>query len=402
MAPEVIGAPLAPVFYVQTARHAEMNEQIVAVFERKINLFAASFGGDDLLAARPFDEFGNGRRREMRGFSKRFEEGLSDDVRLDLRAHRFGFGKFRHPFWISKARDAFHFRIHHRDAEAQRFSFSLCLCVSVVSYCVSRKDKLPFMNDVVLSSRSHPLLRIGRALCESKGRREHGLFLIEGRNAVEAALRHNWPMREVFALENETELSERAQGQGLNVRRASREWMAAMSDSLSAPPILAWGEIPLPIPFPVLPNGLIVVLDGIADPGNVGTIWRAADALGAARILVTQGTADVWNPKVVRGAAGSLFALPPVSLDDSSPTHIARALREQGFEIVRADAHGAVSLSEFVWPTRAALVLGHETRGVSGEFVGHSVTIPFRGSAESLNVAMAATIFLWQHSLSVE
>jgi len=258
------------------------------------------------------------------------------------------------------------------------------------------------MNDVVLSSRSHPLLKIGRALSESKGRREHGLFLIEGRNAVEAALGHKWPMREIFALESETELSARAQSQGFKVRRASREWMAVMSDSLSAPPILAWGKIPSPIPFPILARGLVVVLDGVADPGNVGTIWRAADALGAARVLATEGTADVWNPKVVRGAAGSLFALPPVSLKDSSPAHLAGALREQSCAIVRADAHGAVSLSDFVWPARVALVLGHETRGVSSEFVGQSVTIPLRGSAESLNVAMAATIFLWQHSLSVE
>jgi len=258
------------------------------------------------------------------------------------------------------------------------------------------------MNDVVLSSRSHPLLKIGRELHGSKGRREHGLFLIEGRNAVEAALKHNWPMREVFALENETELSARAQSQGLKVRRASREWMAAMSDSQSAPPILAWGEIPSPTPCPILPDGLVVVLDGVSDPGNVGTIWRAGDALGAARILVTDGTADVWNPKVVRGAAGSLFALPPVSLPVNSPSAIARTLGQSGFEIVRADAHGAVSLSEFVWPLRAALVLGHETRGVSSEFAGHSVTIPLKGSAESLNVAMAATIFLWQHSLSAE
>jgi len=258
------------------------------------------------------------------------------------------------------------------------------------------------MNEVVLSSRSHPLLKIGRALSESKGRREHGLFLIEGRNAVEAALGHHWPMREIFALEGETELSARAQLQGFTVRRASREWMAAMSDSQTAPPILAWGEIPSPTPLPLLARGLVVVLDGVADPGNVGTIWRAADALGATRVLVTDGTADVWNPKVVRCAAGSLFALAPLSLDDASPQNIADALREQGFEIVRADAHGAVSLSEFVWPLRAALVLGHETRGVSGEFAGHSVTIPLRGSAESLNVAMAATIFLWQHSLGAE
>jgi len=266
----------------------------------------------------------------------------------------------------------------------------------------SPKDKLETMNDVVLSSRAHPLFKIGRALHEAKGRREHGLFLIEGANSLEAALRARWPLREVFALESERELSARALSQGFSLRRASRDFLAGMCDSQSPPSLLAWGEIPRPISFPALPGGLVVVLNGVSDPGNVGTIWRAADALGARQILSTSGTADVWNPKVVRSAAGSLFALPPVSLLDNSPAAVARLLQQQEVEIIRADAHGDSSLAGFVWPARAALVLGHETRGVSGEFVGHSLTIPLVGSAESLNVAMAATILLWEHFSSAE
>ena len=158
--------------------------------------------------------------------------------------------------------------------------------------------------------------------------------------------------------------------------------------------------MPASTSHPTFADGLTVVLDGVSDPGNVGTIWRAAHALGAQQIVCVQGTADVWSPKVVRGAAGSLFALPPISLDDHSPSNIARLLREQNVAIVRADAHGENSLSQFDWPRRVALVLGHETRGVSAQFNGLSVTIPLPGSAESLNVAMAATIFLWEWSRS--
>ncbi len=250
----------------------------------------------------------------------------------------------------------------------------------------------------VLSSRAHPFLKIGRALHEAKGRREHGLFLLEGHNAVSAALEHNWPIGEVFALPSEVELSARAQSRGLKVHRATREWLGVMCDLQSPPPVVAWGEIPASVNEFTFQDGLIVVLDGISDPGNVGTIWRAAHALGASNIVCTQGTADVWNPKVVRGAAGSVFALPPVALKDDSPGNIARLLSEQNVGIVRADAHGESSLTEFNWPKRAALILGHETRGVSADFSGASVTISLPGSAESLNVAMAATIFLWQWS----
>ena len=253
------------------------------------------------------------------------------------------------------------------------------------------------MSPPVLYSRAHPLLKIGRSLRDSKGRREHDLFLIEGCNAISAALENRWPLREVFALEDERELSSQVQS-GLQVRRATRDWMAAMSDSQTAPPIIAWGELPPLVDDFEPENGLVVVLDGISDPGNVGTIWRAAHALGASQIIPTRGTSDVWNPKVVRSAAGSLFALPPLPLRDNSAKNIARLLREKAVQIVRADAHGATELTQFQWPGRAALILGHETRGVSEEFEGASVTNPLPGSAESLNVAMAGTIFLWQWS----
>ncbi len=180
----------------------------------------------------------------------------------------------------------------------------------------------------------------------------------------------------------------------------TRDFLGAMCESQTPPPVVAWGEIPSVVGDPKFEDGLTVVLDGIGDPGNVGTIWRASHALGATQLVCTRGTADVWSPKTVRGAAGSVFALPPVSLHDNSTANIGRLLREQNIEIVRADAHGTTSLAGFDWPKRVALVLGHETRGVSEEFVGASVTIPLPGSAESLNVAMAATIFLWQWSQS--
>ncbi len=253
----------------------------------------------------------------------------------------------------------------------------------------------------VLSSRAHPLLKLGRSLHDAKGRREHGLFLLEGANALGAALEHGWALREVFALEGESEWSARAVSRGLGVRRATRDWLGAMCEAPSPPPVVAWGEIP-PVQASVsFGEGLTVVLDGISDPGNVGTIWRAAHALGASRLVCTGGTADVWNPKVVRGAAGSLFALPPTTLHDNAPETVAALLRAQDVAVVRADAHGGTSLTAFNWPAYAALVLGHETRGVHPAFKGASVTIPLPGQAESLNVAMAATIFLWGWSLAV-
>ena len=253
----------------------------------------------------------------------------------------------------------------------------------------------------VLTSRSHDLVKKCRALQTSKGRRQHNAFLIEGENAVEAALDNNWPLQEILALPDETQLSDRA-AQSSHVVRVAATVMEAATDLRTPPPIIAIGTLPnLVEDFES--NGLILIIDGAGDPGNIGTMLRAADAAGASQILLTAGSADVYQPKIVRSAAGSLFALPPVPLSNRAPENIVELLRRKQIPIVTAQTRGGAGAFEFVWPRRCALVLGHETRGVSAAFeqAGAGVTIPVYGRAESLNVAMAATVlcYAWaQHS----
>ena len=248
----------------------------------------------------------------------------------------------------------------------------------------------------VLTSRSHDLVKKCRALHSNKGRRQHNAFLIEGRNAVEAALNHNWPLQEILALPEETELSERAAASSHAVMRAAPIVMEAATDARTPPPIIAIGTLPAPV-ADFENDGLILVIDGAGDPGNLGTMLRAADAAGANKVILTAGSADVYNPKVVRSAAGSLFALPPVNLADNSPAHIVKLLREKNIPIITAQTRDGADAFEFAWPRRCALVLGHETRGISLEFesAGTGVTIPVYGGAESLNVAMAATVLCY-------
>ncbi|MGK2859647.1 MAG: TrmH family RNA methyltransferase [Thermoanaerobaculia bacterium] len=140
-------------------------------------------------------------------------------------------------------------------------------------------------------------------------------------------------------------------------------------------------------------EGVHVVLDGIQDPGNAGTIVRLAAAFGASGVIATEGTADLFSPKAIRASAGAALSLP-----------IARAARAQlielcaafGIELFAAAAGGAELPSAL--PSRFALTLGSEGQGVSREIgaLATPVGIEMSGAVESLNVGAAAAILLWQ------
>jgi TrmH family RNA methyltransferase len=148
---------------------------------------------------------------------------------------------------------------------------------------------------------------------------------------------------------------------------------------------------------------MTLVIDGVSDPGNVGTLLRAADAAGTKNVIATSGSCDLYSPKVVRSAAGSLFSLQILNLENNSTESVAQWLQASEIPIVTAEAHGAANCYEMAWPQNCALVLGHERRGISPEFseiATHKTTIPIYGNAESLNVAMAGTLLLyaWRQS----
>lgn len=137
----------------------------------------------------------------------------------------------------------------------------------------------------------------------------------------------------------------------------------------------------------------LAVLDAVQDPGNVGTLIRAADALGASAVVVLPGTADPWSPKCVRAAAGAGFRLPVVEL---VVPELAGWCRSNGVPLLAASASGEPA-PRSADATDAALVFGNEGAGVSDavlEVCDRLVAIPQRGPADSLNVAMAGAILM--------
>ena len=140
---------------------------------------------------------------------------------------------------------------------------------------------------------------------------------------------------------------------------------------------------------------LVVVLDGVQDPGNAGAIVRAAEAFGATGLVFLKGTVSPYNPKAVRASAGSVFRVPLVADLEAGPARA--ALREHGLEVYAAAPSAAASLDEVSLRRACAFVIGSEGRGVSHEWMAGAagLRIP-TGGVESLNAAMAAGILLYE------
>ncbi len=145
---------------------------------------------------------------------------------------------------------------------------------------------------------------------------------------------------------------------------------------------------------------LVVVLDRLSDPGNLGTIVRSAEAAGVDVVVLTPGSVDVYSPKVVRSSAGALFHVPVVVAELD-------AVGAAGLEVVGTSSHGSaartvVPCTEADLTGRVALVMGNEAAGLPDDWVDAAgpirrwVTIPHRGRGESLNVAMATTLLVFE------
>lgn len=176
----------------------------------------------------------------------------------------------------------------------------------------------------------------------------------------------------------------------------SDEVMAAMSDTETAPGALAVLPI-VPRPWPDAP-GLVVILDAVGNPGNLGTILRAAAAAGADGVLLGPGCVDPYNPKVARGSMGALLRL-PVRAATWSEIGEEIAPMAAGSAVWLAAARDGVAYTAVDWRRPSAILIGGEAHGAGAaaeRLATGRVTIPMRDATESLNAALAAGILLFE------
>jgi TrmH family RNA methyltransferase len=232
--------------------------------------------------------------------------------------------------------------------------------------------------------------RLGR---HARARREEGAFVIEGPRAIAAALDHGADLDEVLVVGGaEVELVKRARSTGAEITYVDGEQLERALTTRTPQPIVAVAPSLVATAAEVgaaaREDGLpVVVLAGVGDPGNAGTVIRSAAATGAAGVLFTPGSVDPTNPKCVRASAGALFALPVAPVE---------SLSALGLTTVGAVAGGR-SPAEVDLSGPVALVLGAEAAGLpDDELFDDEVALPLDGGVESLNVAMAATVLLYE------
>lgn len=243
---------------------------------------------------------------------------------------------------------------------------------------------------IPITSAKNPKVALWRSLKDRKARRETGTFLIEGRKMCMEAIASAWPVRAVILSQGFCDIPEIPQDIPLYILP---ETVFGTLCETKTPQGIAVQISPAPWEAS---GPRLLALDGVQDPGNVGTIIRTADAAGFDGVLFSPECADVFSPKVLRATMGSIFRMGlsfPASLPDTLKT-----LRESGYSVLSSQLDGEPFYERCQIADRFVLIIGNEGNGVSDAVSAqatHRLKLPMRGGAESLNAAVAAGIMMY-------
>lgn len=248
---------------------------------------------------------------------------------------------------------------------------------------------------MITSSHNPKIKRIRRLLADRRFRMRERAFVVEGTRWV--AELASWAARPQLLLASESWLADGDHAELLAtldapVSLADEKVLEATSDTETPSGILAVLPI-IDLPLPVRPT-LLLILDRVADPGNLGTMVRTAAAAGAEGVLLSPGCVDPYNPKAVRATMGALLRVPVLL---SSWEEI--GLRAAGLNVWLAAAGGSLAYTAVDWREPSALIIGSEASGVGPEALAlgsGEVSVPMAAQTESLNAAAAAAVLLFE------
>lgn len=254
-------------------------------------------------------------------------------------------------------------------------------------------------------SQNNPLVKKMAQLLQKKYRQETGYFLVEGLRTVEEAVEAG-QVQSLFYVPEEGErlqkLLHKAAAASIKIYEINSQVLAKISDTTTPQGIVACTKqqrtsLKGMAEVAARAAGPLVVVDRLQDPGNLGTLLRTADAVGAAGMIVLAGTVDVFSSKVVRASMGSLFHVPVCGPIDEE--ELIDWCSKQGIRMAATTLEASRSIYQADLTGKLALVIGNEANGVSENLLQQSslqLHIPMPGKAESLNAAMAAGIILFE------
>jgi TrmH family RNA methyltransferase len=233
-------------------------------------------------------------------------------------------------------------------------------------------------------------------------RRQRGAFLVHGVRAIDAACAHGWPLTAVLA-----PIGGRRSAWARRTLEAvppsaryelAPELFDALTDRDAPSELIAVAAVQRRDLDVIVGTGSLIVLDRPANPGNLGTVVRSADAFGAAGVVVLGHAADVYDPRAVRASVGSVFVVPVVEV--GGPAELAPWLAASGRRVVGLDEDAKASMQDVDRDRPVAVVIGNEGRGLAvgaRALCDELVSIPMRSThATSLNMAVAASIALYE------
>ena len=250
------------------------------------------------------------------------------------------------------------------------------------------------MNEII-TSLQNPQVKLWRGLNKSRAARvQAGLFLAEGEHMAGEAIKENKARTLLIdsgVREKYSALTDSAKG--VSAFYLASHVMEALCDAKTPQGIIAVCDYPK---TETISGNLLVALDGVQDPGNVGTILRTMDAAGYGCLLMDEKTADPYAPKALRATMGAAFRIPAVRCPDLPGT--LHSLGLAGYEIVAGDLHGEPFFQRRKAKDKLCIIIGNEGQGISPAVFREAtmrLKLPMPGRAESLNAAVAGAVMMY-------
>lgn len=254
----------------------------------------------------------------------------------------------------------------------------------------------------LITSKDNEIIKHIKKLAEKKYRDQHNCYIIEGIKLVEEAIQEEALIEKIIICEESVKASEISKNLMYEIARydciyVTEKIFKTLTQVMTPQGIMAIIKKNKEKPRVKYDEDIIVALDDIQDPGNLGTILRTVDSVGLKQLIVSKGTADVYNPKVVRSSMGAIFRVEVIEVENLKDT--IEAIRRNNYNLVVTSLQTENSVYDIRY-NKKVIVIGNEANGVSKEIqdmADNKVKIPMLGKTESLNASVATGIILYEY-----